>query len=81
MNHPRREEYGNHPLQEKTNHPRIRKWPPVVDWSGDLGCMDYAAAIMFHLGNVLLPDDEKVRVTIERDPETERFTIKREVIT
>ncbi len=59
----------------------IRKWPPVVDWSGNLGCMDYAVAIMFHLGNVLLPDDEKVRVTIERDPEAGKFTIKRETIT
>lgn len=50
-----------------------------IDASGTLDCMDKAAAMILHLGNLLSASDEKVRVTIERDPEAGRFTIKREI--
>lgn len=48
--------------------------------SGTLESLDHAAAVMFHLGNMLMASDEKIRVTIERDPETGRFEVEREVI-
>ena len=47
---------------------------------GTLECMDHAAAVMLHLGNMLAASNEKIRVTIERDPETGRFSVKRETI-
>lgn len=53
------------------------EWPNL-QWDGTLECMDYAAAIMFELGNYLMVSDKKVRVTIERDPEAGRFWVKRE---
>lgn len=53
------------------------EWPNLK-WEGKLECMDYAAAIMFELGNYLMTSDKKVRVTIERDPEKGRFCVKRE---
>lgn len=46
--------------------------------TGELDCMDKAAAVMFHLGNMLMASDKKIRVTIERNPETGIFEIKRE---
>ncbi len=51
-----------------------------MEANGTLECMDYAAAVMFCLGDFLFVSDEKIRVTIERDPETRRFTIKRKVL-
>jgi len=56
-------------------------WHPSVVGGGRLECMDYAAMIMFNLGNALFASDDKIRVTIERDPEAGKFTIKRETIT
>jgi hypothetical protein len=53
-------------------------WPTSAVGGGRLECMDYAVAIMFHLGNALFVSDDKIRVTIERDPEAGKFTIKRE---
>jgi len=46
---------------------------------GSLIGLDYAAAVMLHLGDMLMASDERIRVTIERNPETEKFTVKREV--
>ena len=55
------------------------EWPsPQV--KGTLECVNYAAAVMFELGNMLMPSDKKIRVTIECDPGTGRFTVKREEI-
>lgn len=51
-----------------------------TEGSGTLECMDHAAAVMLYLGSQLAASDEKVRVTIERDPETKRFVVKREVV-
>ena len=51
-----------------------------VDCSGALECMGHAAAVMLHLGNLLLSSQGKFRVTIECNPETGRFTLKREVL-
>lgn len=51
-----------------------------IEGSGTLECMDHAAAVMLHLGNLLSSSDEKIRVTIERDPEAGRFAVKREII-
>lgn len=48
--------------------------------SGTLDCLDHAAAVMLHLGAMLSAGDEKLRITIERDPEAGRFTVKREVL-
>lgn len=52
----------------------------LVEGTGTMECMNHAANVMLHLGNLLLLGQEKFRVTIERDPETGRFTIKREVL-
>ncbi len=35
---------------------------------------------MLHLGSFLSVSDEKVQVTIERDPEAGKYTMKREII-
>ena len=51
-----------------------------IEGSGTLECMDHAAAVMLHLGNLLSPSDKKIRVTIERDPGTGQFTMKREFL-
>lgn len=48
--------------------------------SGTLDCLDHAAAVMLHLGAMLSAGGEKLRITIERDPEAGRFTVKREVL-
>lgn len=48
--------------------------------AGTLDCLDHAAAVMLHLGSLLMACDQKIRVTIERDPETGRFEVEREVI-
>ena len=56
---------------------RKGEWPnPQV--KGTLECANYAGAVMFELGSMLMPSDKKIRVTIECDPETERFCVKRE---
>ena len=44
-----------------------------------LECMDHAAAVMFHLGNALF-SNEKIRITVERDPEKGRCIMKREIL-
>lgn len=48
-----------------------------MEFDGKQECMDHAAAVMLHLGNMLLCG-KKFRVTIECDPETGRFSVKRE---
>lgn len=53
----------------------------VYFW-GRLDVLDHAAAVMLHLGSLLLIDsdtDKKITFTIERNPETGEFTITREV--
>lgn len=52
----------------------------AIQGRGSMECMNHAAAMMLHLGNLLSASDEKIRVTIECDPETGKFTVKREVI-
>lgn len=59
---------------------RLQNDQKSIEASAKLECLDHAAAVMLHLGD-MLTSNEKIRVTIERDPETERFTMKREVIT
>lgn len=54
------------------------KWPNA-QWKGTRECLVRAAAVMFSLGNYLMACDKRVRVTIECDPETELFWVKREV--
>lgn len=61
------------------------EWTVQDDWTtieggGELVCMYNAATVMFHLGSYLMTGDEKIRVTIECDPEAGRFTVKREVL-
>ena len=58
----------------------IDGWLTDVQGGGKLYALECAAAVMMHLGNYLLSGSKKIRVTIECDPETGRFTIKREVI-
>lgn len=58
--------------------PEERQIPLMA--SGKPECLDHAAAVMFHLGNMLMASGEKIRVTIERDQVTGWFEIKREVI-
>lgn len=55
-------------------------WLTAVQGGGKLFALECAAGVMMHLGNYLLPSSKKIRVTIECDPETGRFTVKREVI-
>ena len=55
------------------------EWPNP-QWKGRRECLARAAAVMFHLGNYLMACDKRIRVTIECDPETGRFEIKREGI-
>ena len=55
------------------------EWPNI-EGTGTLECLDHAAVVMFHLGSMLMASDKKIRVTIECDPETGRFEIKREEI-
>lgn len=55
------------------------EWPNA-QWKGTRECLARAAAVMFNLGNYLMACNKKVRVTIECDPETERFWVKREVL-
>ena len=50
-----------------------------IEASGKLECLNHAAAVMLHLGNMLM-SNEKIRITIERDPEAGVFTMKREVL-
>lgn len=50
-----------------------------VETSFNLDCLDHAAAVMLHLGDFLC-SEKKIRVTIERNPETSRCVMKREVI-
>lgn len=52
----------------------------VVHGGGDLFALQYAAAVMLHLGDYLLPGGKKFRVTIECDPEIGKFTFSRETI-
>ena len=54
-----------------------RQVPVEASFTPD--CLDHAAALMLLLGDYLLTD-KKIRVTIERNPETGRCTIKREVL-
>lgn len=50
-----------------------------IETSFKLECMDHAAAMMLHLGDMLV-SNEKIRVTIERDPETGYCSMKRETL-
>lgn len=50
-----------------------------VEASFDLNCLDHAAAMMLHLGD-FLSSNKKIRVTIERNPETGLCSMKREVL-
>jgi hypothetical protein len=54
--------------------------PIPMEASGTLDCLDHAAAVMLHLGDLLSTNCKKIRVTIERDPEIGRFSMKREII-
>lgn len=45
----------------------------------EVECLDHAAAVMLHLGDMLV-SNEKIRVMIERDPETGRCTMMREIL-
>lgn len=45
---------------------------------GEKEILDRAAAVMFHLGSMLMTKDKKIRVTIECDPEARRYEITRE---
>lgn len=51
----------------------------MITASFDLECLDHAAALMLHLGD-MLSSNEKIRVTIERNPETGICTMKREIL-
>lgn len=50
-----------------------------VEATFEVECLDHAAAVMLHLGDMLV-SNEKIRVTIERDPETGRCTMMREIL-
>lgn len=50
-----------------------------VEATFEVECLDHAAAVMLHLGNMLV-SNEKIRVTIERDPEIGRCTMMREIL-
>lgn len=78
-------------MQERQENDGVSEAEPVTlgpeiqvnQMSGDafwtVECMDHAAAVMFHLGNALF-SNKKIRVTIERDPETGKCTMKREIL-
>lgn len=51
----------------------------TIEASFDLECLDHAAALMLHLGD-MLSSNEEIRVTIERNPETGICTMKREIL-
>lgn len=57
----------------------MKEGQPAMEAFMTTDCVDHAAAVMGFLGSFLF-SNEKIRVTIERNPETGKCIMKREIL-